>query len=805
MIAKCLFELTKPNAKFNWTDDCDKAFRTLKNKLVTSPILAYPDVDGGEFILDTDASHMAIDAVLSQLQHGQEKVIAYGSRTLHKPEVNYCVTRKELLAVVYFVKYFKHYLLGRKFTLRTDHGSLTWLYKFKEPDGQISRWIQQLSAYDFTILHRPGKKHGNADAMSRVKIKNEDYCVQCKLPWNYSFVQMDSETKSTDLKTSDESEGADFVEAVNVSTAETQLVEKEPKRRGRKPNVPKRAKPREQPDMDLTPSLIHQMQSNDTDLGEILKLKMEKSEKPTYNEFTNKGPCYKNWMQNWELLDVRNNMLCYYWQDSENKRRWRICTPKALQAYVLWHLHDSPVGGHQGISRTCNLAKLCPFFWPKMNQNVRDHVRTCDICEEKKQPPRGKRHKMKSYIMGARFERLASDIAGPFPTTERGNTYILVIQDYFTKFLEVYPIADMEAETVADVLLKGWIKRYGCPVELHTDQGTQYESQLFKGVCNLLNISKTRTTPAHPRSDGMVERSNRTIKEMLAKYINKKQDDWDLYLDYMVMSYNATPHDSTNITPYRMVFGEEMRMPLDIVAGSLNKLDRDEDDDEIDYRNEHFYVAKIRQELETTHEIARENLQKSAIRQKEYYDRNVKDIKYCTGDLVRRWQPQTMKGTKRKLARNWTGPWVVVERLTDVLFKIKHSKNSPVVVIHADNLKPYYGKNSIDWCKPQKTTLDGELPNIEYFKNMEINKNRKSDNTYDKTPLNTDTEFSENKNTPQIEERHSLEEEPTDGDTYTYKKQEPPDGTVPRLSEPPPPAEQHTRFGRRIIKPKRFQ
>ncbi|CAC5397705.1 unnamed protein product [Mytilus coruscus] len=116
---------------------------------------------------------------------------------------------------------------------------------------------------------------------------------------------------------------------------------------------------------------------------------------------------------------------------------------------------------------------------------------------------------MKSYFMGARFERLASDIEGPLPTTEQGNRYILVIQDYFTKFTEVYPLCDINAETVANVFLKDWIKRDGCPVEIHSDQGTQYESQLFQGICNLLHISKTRTTAMHPRSDGVVEGGNR--------------------------------------------------------------------------------------------------------------------------------------------------------------------------------------------------------------------------------------------------------------------------------------------------------
>ncbi|CAC5382509.1 unnamed protein product [Mytilus coruscus] len=134
LIAKSLFELTKPRLSVtrNWSEECDMAFHTLKDKLVTSPILSHPDVNGGEFILDTDGSYVSIGCMLSQIQQGQEHVIAYGN-------------------------------------------------------GQISRWIQQISAYDVKIVHRPGKKHSNAEALSRMKVKEQDFCTQCKLPWDYEF------------------------------------------------------------------------------------------------------------------------------------------------------------------------------------------------------------------------------------------------------------------------------------------------------------------------------------------------------------------------------------------------------------------------------------------------------------------------------------------------------------------------------------------------------------------------------------------------------------------------------------------
>ena len=131
--------------------------------MCSAPVLAYPEYNR-EFILDTDASDVAVGAVLSHKFGDGERVIAYFSTTHSPPEKHYSVTRKELLAVV---KHFKHYLIGKEFTVRTDHSSLQWLLKFKEPQGQVARWIEFLSSYQMKIEHRKGEKHKNADAMSR--------------------------------------------------------------------------------------------------------------------------------------------------------------------------------------------------------------------------------------------------------------------------------------------------------------------------------------------------------------------------------------------------------------------------------------------------------------------------------------------------------------------------------------------------------------------------------------------------------------------------------------------------------------
>ena len=148
--------------------------RTLCEHMLTSaPILAFPDFTR-TFILDTDTSNEGIGAVLSQVMDGRETVITYTSRVLSKAEHGYCVTRRELLTVVTFLQQFRAYLLGWHFVVCTDHGSFTWLRSFKNPEGQLARWLEQLQEYDFQVAHRASCKHLNADALSRIPVDSVD-------------------------------------------------------------------------------------------------------------------------------------------------------------------------------------------------------------------------------------------------------------------------------------------------------------------------------------------------------------------------------------------------------------------------------------------------------------------------------------------------------------------------------------------------------------------------------------------------------------------------------------------------------
>ena len=308
MYAKPLCKLMEKGAEFRWTADCQNAFLDLRRKLVSAPILAFPNFSK-PFLLDTDASDNGIGAVLSQVQEdGRECVIAYASRMLTKAERRYCVTRKELLAIVTFVYHFWHYLLGQQFTLQTDHGSLTWLKNFKHPEGQLARWLERLEEYNFTVVHCPGRKHCNADALSR---------LPCQ--------QRGREPDPT---------GEDDVRIVT-----TPLQSDQTSLGGR------------------TNSEIRQLQLQDATIGPLLLAK-EADQRPSQHTASSQSPAYRKLVQLWDQLIVTNGLLWRMFEDAEGGSfHPQLVVPRALRDNILQELHSGAAGGHLGSEKVLSQQK----------------------------------------------------------------------------------------------------------------------------------------------------------------------------------------------------------------------------------------------------------------------------------------------------------------------------------------------------------------------------------------------------------------------------------------------------------------
>ncbi|CAG2219638.1 unnamed protein product [Mytilus edulis] len=305
---------------------------------------------------------------------------------------------------------------------------------------------------------------------------------------------------------------------------------------------------------------------------------------------------------------------------------------------------------------------------------------------------------MKQYLVGAPLERVALDILGPLPITTSGNKFILVLTDYFSRWAEAYPIPNQEAETISKIFVNEFICRFGVPRQVHTDQGRQFESKLFTGICKRFNIDKTRTSPLHPQSDGMVERLNRTIEDILSKFIGKDQKDWDTHLSVAMMAYRTSVHESTGFSPSMLMFGREIELPIDLIYGP-----HPQTENITDCSNE--YLEKLQSNIFRVHNLARDKMIASSDRQKRQYDHKINARKYSVGDAVWVFNPTKTKGKSPKLQCQWTGPFLIIEAYTDLIYKVKSSPNSRDRVLHHDRLKPFIG-NFNNWLQKSKDDLD---------------------------------------------------------------------------------------------------
>ena len=654
-IASPLHRLTERGRQFNWTSECATAFASLKQKLTNAPILAFPDFTQ-PFLLDTDASHFGIGAVLSQVIAGKEKVIAYASRTLSKAERKYCVTRKELLAMVIFIQHFRPYLLGRQFTLRTDHSALKWLQTLKEPEGQLARWLEQLQEYEFEIIHRPGKQHSNADALSRrppCSQCNRDDCAQSNPECTTGKTQQQS-LKMNALQEEDTSA---------VITAES-----------RSTNT---SCDEESDDMRVA-------QLSDDVLGSILRLK-EINQQPEEATLAGMSHEARQLHQQWAQLIVQDGVLYRKVENQDGHDfHLQLVVPRSRKESILQEAHGGSLSGHLGGNKTFKRIKE-RFYWPGYSHDTREWCRTCPNCAARKNPPQQRKGPLQNMRAGYPMQTVATDIMGPFPCSKRGNKYILVASDYFTRWVEAYAIPNQEAITVAKTLTDNMFCRFSLPSQLHSDMGAQFESELIKELCKTLQIRKTHTTPYHPQSDGLVERINRTIISMLATVVNDFGGEWEDHLPRVCFAYNTSQQESTGFTPFYLMFGRQARIPLDIMYQTPVT----------EARNVSQYMWTLRKSLQDAYALARDNLQTASSRQKELYDGKIHGKPYKVGDLVWLHNPAMPRGQARKLYCPWTGPYKVVKMLSTVVYRIQDTRGRRRrKVIHFNRLKPYLSRSN---------------------------------------------------------------------------------------------------------------
>lgn len=628
-IAAPLHKLSEKDSRFKWTSDCAKAFNTLKTKLMSPPVLTFPDFKC-TFILDTDASDTGIGGVLSQVQDGVEKVIAYGSRSMTKAERRYGTTKREMLALVHFCKVFKPYLWGREFVARTDHKSLEWLRNFRDPPSQIARWMELLAEFPMKIVHRPGKDHQNADALSRIQ-------------WN----GVHSDASNQQVKDAEKLRIDGRCYRVDKSLPNPFSIED-----------------------------LKEAQATDPICQQGLQWCTD-NKRPNRDDMHGQNlAAWSLWSQ-FERLVVHNGILYRRWVDTNGSNHYlQLVLPKKLVPRVLDMLHNQPTAGHLGVDKTTAKVRS-RFYWHGLYKDVAMHIAQCQDCAKRKNPKSIPKEPLIQRGVGYPMDRIHVDILGPLPMTRKGNKFILVVNDAFTKWPECFSLPNQLATTIADCLYQNFFCRFGMPANLHADQGRNFESNLFTEVMSLLGISKTRTTAYHPQSNGEVERFNRTIAAMLSHYVAADQRDWDDYLPTVLLAYRSSVHSSTKQTPFMLMFGRELSLPVDVMFGQPPNQKKSVID----------YVAKLREDLDKAYEEVRMQLEVEQRRQKDYYDREVRPQRFKAGDRVWLFVPAIKKGCAKKLCRPWKGPFKVVELVTDVLARIQTTANKTAVV-HFNRLKP---------------------------------------------------------------------------------------------------------------------
>ena len=593
--ARPLNVLTSKDTPFRWEQEEEDAFRQLKTQMMEAPVLTYPD-PSRPYILDTDASNEAAGGVLSQEVDGVERVVAYYSKTFSPPQRNYCVTRRELLAVILAVTHFRPYLYGRKFTLRTDHASLIWLYKRTEPSHQIARWLELLAEFEFTMEHRAGSKHANADGLSRCQD-----CSQCSR-----------------------------IESRDGGPTRAELEEGLPPRIGAVSFTP-----------DVTPAELEQLQATPQSAIAIVRESLMSGSPPDQRAVETGDAELPRLLSLLPRLEVRNGLLKIRGQQPD-PAKWIVVCPKPLREPVIWETHKQ---GHIGMERTTRRVQR-DWFWPGLTADTRRMVAACEICQAAKHSNQMTNHNRQRLQAGRPWQVLSVDIVGPFPPTPRGNTNILVLSDHFTRWRDALPIPNGSAEVVAEVLEERAFSYFGLPERIHTDQGAQFESKLMAELCALWGIAKSRTTPYHPQANGVVERGNRDLGDMLRTLLLRRcEDDWDLILPYIMRSVRASAHQSTAESPNYLMLGREVRLPEHLLYGPNAEKSASREE----------YALELQKRLELAHTMLRDK--QLEIRTA---DRQEKPS-FHTGQLVWLKTKRFSKGKSQKLQPKYTGPYTIVE------------------------------------------------------------------------------------------------------------------------------------------------
>ena len=699
-ISTSLTDMTKKGAPVCETAKTREAFDTLKERLTSAPILALPR-DDCPYVVDCDASNVACAAVLSQWQDGVLRVIYYASRTFNDAERNYCITRRELLGVLFALKHFRVYLLGRRFTLRTDHHALTHLQSVRDPFPQQARYLDDISQFDFECVYRPGQYHCNADALTRrppceIGMPYGTACKQCnrrvtgrcsaKLAVVRTRRQRAAEaaaevsTLPVVALSVDDSPMDEPIPIDEVSRQTPAVSQSVPETRRKATNKGKNIHGLRIPDppqsLQLwTPEYLRECQRRDVDISPAVGW-CEAGALPAWSTVKGTSPFVRALFRQFESLVLFDGILYRTFVGVDGKPlRYQLVMPACLKNQFLSAVH-ADVAAHLKFDKCLPLVQD-RAWWHTYRSDLETFILCCDKCSAFSHR-KNLQHQanLRPTVIGAPCERYSIDLCGPF-VMSNGYHYVFTAVDVFSRFLVAVPLRDKTAECVARALFEHVILEHGIPFEILSDRGGEFLADVTQELMLILGIHSIKTTSYAPATNGIGERTHRTLNSMFAKCVCDSQRDWSYLVKYICFSYNNTVCRSTGFTPFMVHTGRMANWRVDVLLGDANRGNLSVSD----------YTREVVSRIQYVQQLVREELDSTNKVMSEWYNRRVHAAGFEIGDRVRVFNPRRYPQRSPKWQLFYSTVAMVVEKVNESLYVVKFDRNNKRAAVHVDKLK----------------------------------------------------------------------------------------------------------------------
>jgi hypothetical protein len=369
----------------------------------------------------------------------------------------------------------------------------------------------------------------------------------------------------------------------------------------------------------------------------------------------------------------------------------QISRAHLLRSALLRAHHDE--SGHFGVQKTYRTLRQT-VFWKGMIDDVASYIKSCDLCESKgKSSDWHKVPILRHPLVVRPFQRVSVDLTGPFPKSNCGHQYIVMMVDHFTKWIIAVPIVSKDASAVADAIIEHLFLVYGPAEVLLADNGTEITANAVNSyIFQKLGSHLTNTSGYHPESNGQVERANQTLKNAIAKYLDSKENHaaWDRYIQVIVHAANISPSETTGYSPYFLLFGRECRRPIHAVLPDIS------DQHTKLSKKGHDYLDHLVHTLRTAYTEAAHNIdiKQSLYNKPRVFHRAARLTEtqaplYQLHQLVLIYTPATKVHDSKKLSKFWHGPYSIVGQINDVTYLIAVNPASPEPV-NVNRMKLYH-------------------------------------------------------------------------------------------------------------------